>query len=38
MQSLMHKCVQNGPSNDELDAAPEDALNGGLNVALEKTL
>ena len=32
MQSLMHKCVQNGSSNGGLDAGLEGALDGGLNV------
>ena len=35
MQSLMHKCVQNGLSNGGLDAALEGELVGGLNVGLE---
>ena len=35
MQSLIYKFVQNGLFKDGPDAALEDALDGGLNVALE---
>ena len=31
----MHKCVQNGLSDDGPDAALEGALDGGLNVRFE---
>ena len=35
MQSLMHKCVQNGSSNGGLDAALEGSLDDVLHVRLE---
>ena len=35
MQSLMHKCVQNGSSNIGTDAVLEGAKDSGLNIGLE---